>query len=271
MAGGRYSFGSGGYFASAVDDLLPVSMELRSEHRKLAVAMSIVLDRSGSMSATVSGTTQKIDLADDGAARSIELLGPSDAVNVLAVDTVAHEVVPLTRLGANRGELIDSVRKITSAGGGICVPTGLRAAREQLNGAPAGSKHILLFADANDATQELGDYAELIQEMVKEGITISVIGLGTETDSGANFLREVSELGKGRIFFNANPTELPALFAQETVAVARSAFIDKPVKPKPSAGWMQIASHPLKWPESIDGYNLSYLKPRSNGGSVFDR
>ena len=49
MVGGKFSFGSGGYFESPIDPLLPVSMELRQEHRKLAVALAVVLDRSGSM------------------------------------------------------------------------------------------------------------------------------------------------------------------------------------------------------------------------------
>ena len=76
MAGGKNSFGAGGYFQSAVDSLLPVSMELRMEHRKLAVALAIVMDRSGSMSASVAPGVEKIDLADEGAARAIGLDGP---------------------------------------------------------------------------------------------------------------------------------------------------------------------------------------------------
>ena len=266
MAGGKSSFASGGYFDSAIDDLLPVSMELRTEHRKLAVAMAIVLDRSGSMSAAVAGNLQKMDLANEGAARAIELLGPMDAVSVFAVDVQAHEIVPLTGLSANRKALVDMVRRIASGGGGICVPTGLRAARSQLLKAPAGQRHILLFADANDATQELADWATL-REMTKEGITISVIALGGENDSGAEFLRNVADVGKGRIFFNANPSELPALFAQETVAVARSAFIDSPVPVTPTAGWLELAAKPLDWLAEVDGYNLSYLKPEATAAA----
>lgn len=76
MIGGKYSFASGGYFGSPVEPLLPVSMELKQEHRKLAVALAIVMDRSGSMGMSVSGTSlQKMDLANEGAARAIELLG----------------------------------------------------------------------------------------------------------------------------------------------------------------------------------------------------
>ena len=268
MAGGKLSFGSGGYFGSALDPLLPVSMELRTEHRKLAVAMAIVLDRSGSMSATVSGNVQKMDLANEGAARAIELLGPMDAVTVFAVDMEPHQIVPLTSLNQNRTELVNIVRRITSGGGGIAVPTGLRAAQEQLRKATAGQRHVVLFADANDAVQELGPWPTLLREMAKEGITVSVIGLGSPTDSGAKFLTDVADLGKGRIFFNANPSELPGLFAQETIAVARSAFLEEPVALTPTASWLELAAKPLTWVDAVDGYNLSYLKPDATAAAV---
>lgn len=268
MAGGRQSFGSGGYFQSAVDGLLPVSMELRSEHRKLAVAMAVVLDRSGSMAASVAGAAgvQKIDLADEGAARCVSLLGGLDAVSVIAVDTQPHVVVPMTQVAGNTEKINSAVRRIDSGGGGICVPTGLKAARDELKKTVAGQRHIVLFADANDATQELGPYPELIAELTGEGITISVIGLGSDTDSGGEFLKDVAKLGRGRIFFNADPNELPALFAQETVAVARSAFLDEATPVAPAPAWKEIAAKPLDWLKEIDGYNLSYLRPDASVG-----
>ena len=49
LTGGTASFGVGGYFKSALDPYLPVSMEIQNEHRKLSLAMAVVLDRSGSM------------------------------------------------------------------------------------------------------------------------------------------------------------------------------------------------------------------------------
>jgi secreted protein with Ig-like and vWFA domain len=139
MVGGKFSFGSGGYFGSAIDELLPVSMELRTEHRKLAVAMAVVMDRSGSMAASVAGGVTKMDLANEGVARAIELLGPNDAVSVLAVDSEPHIVVPLTKLGKNREDIDDRVRRITSGGGGIYVYVGLKAAWEELKKSDAGS------------------------------------------------------------------------------------------------------------------------------------
>ena len=62
-----------------------------------------------------------MDLGDEGAARAIDLLGPQDAIAVFAVDTEPHAIVPLTRLGGDRAGLTDTVRRITSGGGGIYI------------------------------------------------------------------------------------------------------------------------------------------------------
>ncbi|HSJ03098.1 MAG TPA: VWA domain-containing protein, partial [Verrucomicrobium sp.] len=261
MVGGKYSFAAGGYFGSPVEPLLPVSMELKQEHRKLAVAMAIVMDRSGSMAMTAPGTTlQKMDLANEGAARGIGLLGDNDFVCVYAVDSEPHEVSPLTAVGKNRGVLQNAVRRVDSTGGGIYVYQGLKRAWEELEKAKVGQRHTILFADAADA-EEPGDYIALLEKMAKDKATVSVIGLGTDKDPDADFLKDVARRGNGRIFFNSNPNELPALFAQETVAVARSAFIEEAVPVKGTPGWMEMASGNLEWLPKVDGYNLSYLRP----------
>lgn len=270
MAGGKFSFGAGGYFGSPIEDLLPVSMELRQEHRKLAVAMAIVMDRSGSMAAAAGNGVTKMDLADEGAARAVDLLGAQDAVAVFAVDTEAHCIVPLTSVGGNQAAISGNIRRVVSSGGGIYCYTGLKAGLEELKKANGGQRHIILFSDANDATQEGGDYKALVDSIVKEGVTISVIGLGSDHDSGADLLRLIAKEGQGRIFFNSNPADLPGVFAQETVAVARSAFLDQPVRLTPTAGWMEIASRSLKWLDSVDGYNLSYLKPEATA-AIFSK
>lgn len=268
MIGGKHSFAAGGWFGSPVEPLLPVSMELKQEHRKLALALAMVMDRSGSMSMTVPGSTvQKMDLANEGAARGIELLGDSDFVTVFAVDSEPHQIAPLLAVGRNRGNLQSAVRRVESTGGGIFVYQGLKAAWGQLKQSDVGQRHIILFADAADA-EEPGEYIQLLEELKKEKVTVSVIGLGTEADSDADFLKDIARRGNGRIFFNANPSELPALFAQETVAVARSAFIEDPVPVKGTLGWMEMAAGSMEWMPEVDGYNLSYLRPGATQAAV---
>ena len=259
MAGGKKSFAAGGYFESAIDPLLPVSMELKQEHRKLMVAMGIVMDRSGSMGMTVNNGFTKMSLADEGAANAIRFLGPQDLLTVFAVDSEAHQMVPLQPVGPNREKMESAVRRIESTGGGIYVYTGLKAAWEQLKKAPVGQRHIILFSDAADS-EEPGDYKRLIAEIVANGGTISVIALGTRSDSDAKLLEDIATLGKGRLFFTDKAEELPSIFSQETVAVARSAFIRDPVKTKATSGWFEISSQPLNWLGEADGYNLSYVR-----------
>ena len=51
--GGKDSYGPGGYYKSPLEPIMPVSMELRREHRKFSLAIVVALDRSGSMAMTV--------------------------------------------------------------------------------------------------------------------------------------------------------------------------------------------------------------------------
>lgn len=259
MVGGKNSFGSGGYYQSAIDPLLPVTMELKSEHRKLSVAMAIVMDRSGSMGMTTPSGNSKMQLANEGAGRAVELLGDMDAVTVFAVDSQAHRVTDLLNVGENRDELINRIRRIESMGGGIYVYTGMSAAWSELQKADVGQRHMILFSDAADS-EEPGKYKDLLTEMASNGATVSVIGLGNRGDPDASFLEDIAKRGSGRMFFTEIPSAIPSIFAQETVAVARSSFIDEPVGTQSTGRWYEFAQSDLEWPGQIDGYNLSYIR-----------
>jgi len=260
MAGGKQSFGSGGYFESAVDPLLPVSMELKTEHRKLAVAMAIVMDRSGSMGMTVAqGGKQvtKMQLANTGAAKAIELLGTQDKIAIYAVDSEPHTVIRLSDVGNKKKQWMTAARKVRSRGGGIFVYRGLKAAWDDLRKTDLGTRHIILFSDAADSEQP-GDYKQLLNEITSNSGTVSVIGLGTRSDPDADLLEDIARIGNGRVFFTNKPLEIPKLFAQETVTVARSAFIKDPVATRSTGHWSEISPRPFEFLSEVDGYNLSY-------------
>ncbi|MCH7225682.1 VWA domain-containing protein [Haloferula sp. A504] len=259
MIGGKHSFGSGGYFQSSIDPLLPISMELKTEHRKLAVALAIVLDRSGSMSVGVAGGKTKMDLANNGAANAIDLLGPMDRVCVFAVDSSPHTIIPLTQIRNDKNKLMGRARKVQSQGGGIFVYEGLKAAWDELKKANVGTRHVILFSDAADS-EEPGDYKRLLAEMKKEGATVSVIALGTKADPDAKLLEDIAKRGDGRIFFSDRAVDIPKIFAQETVTIARSAFVEEAVGAQPSGRWAEVSPKPIDWLPQAGGYNLSYLR-----------
>ena len=266
MTGGKNSFGCGGWYASPVEPILPVSLEVRDEHRVLSVAMAIAIDRSGSMSVQCADGRQKIELAGEGAAAAIELLGPRDQIAVLAVDTEPHEILPMTKLTDPKA-MVRDVLGIRSAGGGIFIYAALAGAGLELLKTTAGTRHLLLFADAADS-EEPGDYIKLLADYRKQGITVSVVGMGSEKDSDAALLIDVAKRGGGRIAFAEDPADIPRLFAQETVLVARNPWIDHPLAPQPQTGaiatLLGATGGPLAspWP-TVSGYNLTYPRPRS--------
>ncbi len=264
LTGGRRGFGAGGYHKSPIEEVLPVTLELRDEHRQMAVAMALTLDRSGSMAATTDDGRTKMDLANAGVAAAIELLGPHDEVAVHAVDTRAHVVVPLTA-ASDTASLVGAVAGIRSEGGGIYVYEALVEAGKELLRSDKGTRHLVLFADAADA-EEPGDYRRLLDEYRAAGITVSVIGLGSEADPDAALLADIAQRGGGRLSFTSRAEDLPRVFAQETVLVARSAWVDAPVTlvREPALTALLGPSEALggPWP-SVPGYNLTYARPRA--------
>jgi Mg-chelatase subunit ChlD len=266
MTGGRSSYAPGGYFRSPLEPIMPVSMELRKEHRKLALAIVVALDRSGSMAIPVGGGKVKMDLANLGTVQVLDLLSPSDEFGVIAVDTAPHIIQELALI-ADKGPVRDRILRIQSMGGGIYVYEALAAASKMVLGAKAGTKHIILFADAADAEQP-GDYQRLVEECQKAGITVSVIGLGRESDKDGTLLKDIARRGGGRCFFSNDPAELPRLFAQDTFVVARSAFLDEPTPIQLTAGLTALSGKSFSRPPALGGYNLCYVRPGANLASV---
>ena len=266
VTGGTASFGVGGYFKSELDGHLPVSMEIRNEHRKLSLAMAVALDRSGSMAAPTGDGRTKMDLANLGTCAALETLGPFDEIGVIAIDSAAHVVQPLTPAD-NKDGVCNQVRGIQSEGGGIFVYTALLSAAQMVQESNKGTRHIVLFADAADA-EEPGDYIRLLEKLRSIGITVSVIGLGTESDSDAEFLKDVAMRGGGRMIFTSNVDELPRLFAQEAITVARSSFVTDPTNVKTLADTILLGERPASAFPAVDGYNLTYLRPGATLGAV---
>ncbi|MCE9595258.1 MAG: VWA domain-containing protein [Planctomycetes bacterium] len=270
ITGGKASFGIGGYFRSTLDELLPVSLEMRQEKRKQGISEVIVMDRSGSMAVEVQPGVQKMDLADRGAAAAIELLSPIDSVGVIAVDSSAHVIQPLTMVD-DPTSIVQNVLRVQSQGGGIYVYTGLLAAGEMLDDAPQSNRHVVLFADAADSEEQDGCDA-LVAKFLKMNTTLSVIALGTEQDSDAEFLKRIAKLGEGAIYFTQSADDLPRLFAQDTLTFARATFVEERTTTETTSelfalGDPNAALERAGFP-ALGGYNLTYARPDANLGVV---
>ena len=273
MIGGENSFGVGGYYRTPIEQMLPVRMEHEDRQDTPSVAVLVVLDRSGSMTAPVAGVT-KIALADQGAVFAMNALQPKDYFGVVAVDTKPHTVVPLEQITA-KAAAEQKIMTINAGGGGIYIFTSLVEAFQQLRDIPARVKHCILFSDAADAEEkaagEMSDGAkgsgnsfDIASAMLAAKITTSVVGLGTEQDKDVPFLRQLAERGNGRFYLTDDATTLPQIFSTETMKVAQSSLIEEPflavaASKSPITAGLDWAQSPL-----LLGYNATKLKPTAD-------
>src|SRR5262249_38259955 len=145
LMGGDRGMGPGGYSRTPVEEVSPVSFDLKQERRRASLAEVIGIDISGSMAATA-GKHTKLELANEAAARSASLLGPGDMLGVAHVDTKVQWSVPLGPVN-DKAAIDKAIRAVGPGGGGIIVDITLDAGYAELDKVKVNLKHMLLFAD----------------------------------------------------------------------------------------------------------------------------
>ena len=233
------------------------------------MAVVVALDRSGSMSMPAGGGRIKMDLADLGTVQVLDLLSPMDEIGVFAVDTTPHEIVPLDTVEHNqsyRGKIL----AIGSEGGGIYIYEALVASARMISnreGADASTSSF--FPTPSDAEQS-AHYEEIVDKLREAGVTVSVVGLGTEHDCDANLLKDIARRGGGDCYFSDNPDEIPRIFAQDTFTIARSTFVDQPTPFQVTAGYSLLGAPPAAVPAAT-GRLQSLLSPSRGQSRRRDR
>jgi uncharacterized membrane protein len=223
VIGGPTSYGVGGYFHTPLEEVLPVEMQIKDELRRPSLGIVFIIDHSGSMSDTSGGAT-KVELAKEAAARSIEMLFPTDRVGVIAFDDTASWVVPMTELD-DPGPVIGAIGTIR-ADGGTDILAGVQAMADVLPDDPAKVKHVILLTDGGaDPT----GIPELVQRLYKDdNITLSTVGVGNDA---APFLKDLAAIGGGRYHFTNDASSIPTIFTEETSLATRAYLVEEPFFP----------------------------------------
>lgn len=258
LFGGDKSFGPGGFGKTPVEEVSPVSFDLKQDQRRASLAEVIGIDISGSMGVKVAGQT-KLELANEAASRSASLLGDGDRLGVEHVDMQVHWSVPLGPV-TDMGAIDKAIRSMPVGGGGIHVPVTLQEGYAALDKEEVNLKHLLLFSDGDDA-DEVENAKPLAAAALSNGITTSVVALGNGKDVG--HLEELAKLGGGRFYLIEDATRLPAVFAQETILAARSAVVEEPFKVATGALGELGAGIDFGDAPELLGYVVTIPKPRA--------
>lgn len=225
MLGSDNSFGLGGYYKTPVEEVLPLISRFEKEKEKPSLAMTLVIDKSGSMQGL------PIALARQASKAAAELLSPRDSIAVVGFDGQPTVICEMT--GAGDVDSVHAAIDSLQAGGGTYMYPGMVVAKEMLETTPAKIRHMICLSDGHT---QAADHEGLAQEMADAGITVSTVALG---QADKQLLARIAEVGRGRYYETDDPANVPQIFTKETMQAAKSA-----IKEDLYAA-VQTADHPI--------------------------
>lgn len=259
VAGGNTSFALGGYESSALGEALPVDPKPPPRRERGSVTLILVIDKSGSMD-LYRNDVSKIAMAREAAMLAAESLQPDDVVGVLAFDTRQQWVVPPTRLQAPSDlEQVKARIAGLQADGGTNIFPALEAAYQAAAASPTPLKHIVLLTDGQSAD---GDYAGLIARMKPASITLTTVGIGSDTDT--ELLTRLALMGDGRFYSTERAQEIPRIVTRETTIVSSSPLVEGVVRPVVSEASAILADLEGQEAPPLSGYVATGARPRAH-------
>jgi Ca-activated chloride channel family protein len=185
---------------------------LRLPRRELRppVNLAIVIDRSGSMAG------DKIAKAREAALEAVRRLAPDDIVALVAYDTSVQTLVPARRVGDGR-RLEEAICSI-EVGGNTALHGGvMRGAAEVRRHLESGRyvNRVILLSDglANVGPSTAEELGRLGSSLMKEGISVSTIGLGLGFNE--DLMTRLAQRSDGNTYFVESSADLSRIFASE--------------------------------------------------------
>jgi uncharacterized membrane protein len=225
MIGGPDSFALGGWNRTPVEEVLPVTMELKDKRNFPSLGLILLIDKSGSMMGGLPGSPlTKLEVAVEAAVLALEQLTERDYVGVIGFDSAAKWDVPFQR-ASDKKRMADQIRSLRPGGGTDAIPA-FRQAIEALGSTPLQQRHVLFLTDGVVVP---GDYDAITRELNRLQATVTAIGIGTDTD--AVFLSGLAAANNGRFYLTSDPNRVPLIFTKETILAQRNYLVEEAFQP----------------------------------------
>src|SRR2546427_827517 len=233
--GGPNSYGVGGYAGTPLEEVLPVSMDVRHRLAIPSMAIILIIDTSGSMGAF--GTQiAKVELAKETAQSVIDLLGERDLLGVISFDQEARWLAVPTE-ARNRDRVMEQVSRM-QAGGGTNMYPAIRLAFDYLRRSPAKVRHVIVLSDGQT---DPGDFQTLLRRMAADKITTSAVAIGADAD--LELMQHVARWGGGRSYATRDLYTIPQILTAEALIASRAYLVEERFTPQTvRAGLVRWAS-----------------------------
>lgn len=250
MLGGEQSFGLGGYYKTTLEEVLPVRSDFDKEKEKPSLAIVLVIDKSGSMQG------EKLEMAKAAAQSAVELLSGKDQIAVVAFDGETF-VISEMQSASSKGQISEQIAGIQHGGGTEMFPA-MKRAFEMLNNTTARLKHVIMLTDG---ISNSGDFEGLAQQMASAKMTLSTVAVGGEGETDTQVLQSIARIGKGRFYATEDPSQVPQIFAKETITASKSAIDEQPFAPQVLRATQALAEIDLESAPFLLGYVTTRPKP----------
>jgi uncharacterized membrane protein len=224
MVGGDDAFGAGGWLGSAVEEVMPVSFDIKHKKQFLKGTLVLVMHACEIEKGNYVGERCAIE--------AVKTLSSRDLVGVLAWkwlnDRQGNWVVPLQEVGA-RTPILSAIKKM-DMGDLPDLDAVMRPGVEALlDRKDAGPKHMIVISDFDPAPPR----KDLIATMKETGITCSTVAIGY----GGHPIDEpkarwIAESTGGRFYATRDFSKLPQIFIKESREVRRSLVQEIPFTPQ---------------------------------------
>ncbi len=257
--GGDSSYALGGYRGSVLENLMPVTCDVRNRAELPTTALLLVIDKSGSMADSSWGVT-RLDVAKEAASEAVSVLTEKDLVGVISFDDMGSWVVPMTRV-EDRDEIRDLIGSIRPEGG-TAFYTPLAMAYDALKHAEARYRHVIFLTDGEAADS---GYDMIIRDMQQAGITLTTVAVGDGADTST--LSKMARLGAGRAYVAGQFDNVPRIFTKETMLIAKQYVQSRTFTPAITDSTMtDFVGFPV-----LDGYLATTEKEVATVSLVSDR
>jgi len=184
--------------------------EIPTNNKRAPLNISLVLDRSGSMSG------EKMTYVKKAADFVVDQLGAEDQLSIVNYDD-AVEVSSASQKVKNKQQLHAAVSAIFDRGS-TNLSGGMLEGYTQVKSTKKDGyvNRVLLLSDglANIGITDPNQIQKIAQNKFREeGIAISAFGVGA--DFNENLMTNIAEYGGGNYYFIGTPDQIPGIFAKE--------------------------------------------------------
>ena len=234
LTGGDESFGAGGWIGSPVEEVTPVTFEIKNKRMLPKGALVLVVHSCEIARGNF--------WAKEMAKKAVDTISSQDYIGVLDYsyspmgENWEVPLQPATNKAAvkaridrmQNGDMMDFGRIMEMAYKELTVGRGKDAAQ----------KHVILFSDGDP--QPPSD--KLLDAYAAAKITVSTIGIGWGQHVMEPTLKKVAYRTEGRYYAAKNPNELPQIFVKESKVVRRPLIIDEPFRPSVQDAYSELLS-----------------------------